>query len=497
MQAVRSHQQERLAFEHVLESGLFEKSPRLGRFFRYICELHFDGRADQVKEYSIATEALGRGSDFDPKKDSIVRVEAHRLRKRLEEYYSGVGAAEEFRITIPNGQYRPVFIPREAQPLSVEAAASAADLPLTLEPAVPVHRRVPFRWIAVSGAIAFIAAVAWASLGWMAARDAASDSWSAASAGTLGPEVRILAGYHGPAYTDRQGHTWTADEFFQGGKSQKIATGTVIEAQPDPQLLRSARVGQFRYDIPLVEGPHELHLLFAETTDADASKRVFQLRINGGQPISPIDPVADAGARDRLSERVYRDVVAAKDGKLHLQFEALTGAPTLSAIEILPSVAGKIHPVRMVAQAEPVSDSEGRVWAADEYFCGGTEVMRGKALQNPLERGIYRGERFGNFSYRIPLAPGKYRLTLHFAEQWWGTPDSQMAPVDSREFDVFANREPLLRNFVVGTAAGGAGRSLEKVFDNVQPNAQGVLLLEFVPTKNYAEVNAIEVVSED
>ena len=76
----------------VLRSGVFEKAPRLEKFFLYICRLHFEGRADEIKEYSIALEALGRSSDFDPKKDSIVRVEAHRLRKRLEEYYRGAGS---------------------------------------------------------------------------------------------------------------------------------------------------------------------------------------------------------------------------------------------------------------------------------------------------------------------------------------------------------------------------------------------------------------------
>ncbi len=83
---------QRTEIELVLQSGLFAKAPRLEKFFRYICERHLEGEADQIKEYSIATEALGRMADFDPKNDSIVRVEAHRLRKRLEGYYGGEGA---------------------------------------------------------------------------------------------------------------------------------------------------------------------------------------------------------------------------------------------------------------------------------------------------------------------------------------------------------------------------------------------------------------------
>src|SRR5256885_3659526 len=44
----------------------------------------FRSQSSQIKEYNIAVEALGRAPDFDQKKDSIVRVEAHRLRKRLD-----------------------------------------------------------------------------------------------------------------------------------------------------------------------------------------------------------------------------------------------------------------------------------------------------------------------------------------------------------------------------------------------------------------------------
>jgi hypothetical protein len=70
----------------VLQSGVFAKAPRLETFFRCICDRYLRGESDQIKECSIATEALGRPGDFDPKQDSIVRVEAHRLRRRLEEF---------------------------------------------------------------------------------------------------------------------------------------------------------------------------------------------------------------------------------------------------------------------------------------------------------------------------------------------------------------------------------------------------------------------------
>jgi hypothetical protein len=531
MDAATPSQQERTEVELVLQSGVFDKAPRLAKFLRYICEKHFDGHADQIKEYSIAIEALGRGSDFDPKKDSIVRVEAHRLRKRLEEYYLGAGASRPIQIAIPNGQYRPHFVFRERvpesngslkpRPLQISGLA-VVDLPSLDRPSLnrvyappaakPAHS--PLLWsILVSVALLIVAAAILLLRPYAQPRQAKTpttadpalaDTWNPAVVRPAGAELRILAGYHGPPYIDRQGHTWNADSYFRGGSAKPIPLDHFIEAQPDPRLLKSVRTGQFRYDIPLTQGAYELHLYFAETEygrgnplGGGEGTRTFGISLNGERRFAVFDPLAQAGAPNRLDELVLKDVTPAKDDKLHLSFDPWGSAQAmLNALEILPSQPGRIHPVRMVMQSNPVTDSDGRLWAADEYFLGGTQVLRDNVLLNPKERALYQGERYGNFSYRIPLAPGKYRLTLHFAEQWFGvTPTAETNSLDYRAFDVFANRVALLKGFRIGREAHGANRSLEKSFDNLQPNAQGILLLEFVPVRNYAEVNAIEVVT--
>jgi hypothetical protein len=184
----------------------------------------------------------------------------------------------------------------------------------------------------------------------------------------------------------------------------------------------------------------------------------------------------------------------ASDGKVHIRFDPVTAPAVLNGIEILRSLPGRIHPVRIVTQNSPVTDSEGHLWAADEFFCGGVQVFRHNVVTNPREKALYQGERYGNFSYRIPLAPGEYRLTLHFAETWFGTSETQEPALDSRIFDVFANGVSLLRNYQIVKDAGGSNRSVEKIFEKLSPNAQGELVLEFVPVRNYAAINAIEVV---
>jgi hypothetical protein len=221
--------------------------------------------------------------------------------------------------------------------------------------------------------------------------------------------------------------------------------------------------------------------------------RAFQVSANGVVKLKFLDPLAGAGGPNRVYERVLKDISPGPDGILHLAFDPITGPALLNALEILPSPRGRIHPIRIVAQDSPVTDSEGRLWAADEYFTGGTAVCRRTVVQNS-EEGLYHGERYGNFSYRIPVAPGKYRLTLHFAETWFGTPQSHDPAYGSRIFNVFANGIALLRDYQVIQDAGGPNREVRKVFEDLTPNAQGLLLIEFVPVENYAEVNAIEVV---
>src|SRR5580698_11372306 len=95
--------EEKAELEAVFASGIFSRAPGLAQILSYVCTKYFEGQSGQVKEYNIAVEALGRPADFDQKRDSIVRVEAHRLRKRLAEYYENEGAAHSIQIEIPPG----------------------------------------------------------------------------------------------------------------------------------------------------------------------------------------------------------------------------------------------------------------------------------------------------------------------------------------------------------------------------------------------------------
>lgn len=117
------------ALERLLSAEEFRSSPQLAAFLRFVVTATLDGKNDRIKGYTIATEALGRGDDFDPQTDPIVRVEAIRLRRLMASHYDRVGLSEPVRITIPRGTYVPVFTRNS------EAGASAA--PPVAQPSAP------------------------------------------------------------------------------------------------------------------------------------------------------------------------------------------------------------------------------------------------------------------------------------------------------------------------------------------------------------------------
>jgi tetratricopeptide (TPR) repeat protein len=93
----------------MLSQERFECAGRNSAFLRHVVERTLEGRASEIKEVVIATEIYGRSCDYDPKVDSIVRVEASRLRSKLRSYYEQEGAQDPILITIPKGSYVPQF----------------------------------------------------------------------------------------------------------------------------------------------------------------------------------------------------------------------------------------------------------------------------------------------------------------------------------------------------------------------------------------------------
>jgi TolB-like protein len=149
----------------MLGSEGFANADRMSEFLRFVVARALAGEGDQVKEYVIGVEVFQRKADYDPRLDSIVRVEARRLRSKIEEYYAGPGREDQILIRIPRGSYVPTFETREvAAPAS---AALAPPMPATPAPSPAMPRRT---WRVGAGIVAVTMAllvlVAWRSGLW-------------------------------------------------------------------------------------------------------------------------------------------------------------------------------------------------------------------------------------------------------------------------------------------------------------------------------------------
>lgn len=521
MQTTARFSTERAELEAVLNSGIFTRSPSLAQFLQYVCQRYFDGEADKIKEYNVAVDALGRPPDFDQKKDSIVRVEAHRLRKRLQQYYSQEGADHPIQIALPPGNYVPQFLPKCAEVAIAETPGengiavgqqseptTVVDLVLPIEaqpltPVVVVHRPRWRRLLFMAAVVAIAVLVTF----WMVKTRKDSAVTATSSLRILPPpegeEIRILAGSTATKLLDHYGNSWGGDRYYDGGVVASSPARPIARSQ-DFSMYTTRREGKFSYHIPLKKGTYEMRLYFAEVVFGDnnmfgggETTRVFNIDMNGKQLLSGFDVIGDAPGSNTADIRVFKDVVPAADGKLHLDFYPTDRAAFVNAIELLPAHKGYLRPIRLIASDGSFTDRANRVWSSDRYFQGGVLIRRHDPIRETEDDLLYQSERYGNFTYSIPVAPNShYTLTLRFCENWWGAPHMSAGGIGDRVFDVYSNGRTLLRNFDVFKEAGGPLRPIDKIFRNLEPNAQGKLVFQFVPVRNYAVLNGLEVLDE-
>ncbi|MDA4847018.1 hypothetical protein [Hoeflea poritis] len=115
--------------ERVLASSQFSETTRLARFLDYVVRQALDGNAEGLKGYAIGLDVFDKDEDFDPSIDTIVRVQAGKLRSRLDLFYAGEGRDDPLRIVIPKGSYVPVF------ELALDPEMSGGTAPAKTDPA--------------------------------------------------------------------------------------------------------------------------------------------------------------------------------------------------------------------------------------------------------------------------------------------------------------------------------------------------------------------------
>ncbi|HVJ09660.1 MAG TPA: malectin domain-containing carbohydrate-binding protein [Acidisarcina sp.] len=487
---------EREEVNWLLTSGVLGRSHNLAHMLAFLCQKHFDGKADQITEHTVAIEALGRRSDFDPQVDTIVRVTAHLLRKRLQEIYQGPGAERPVCVLIPPGQYAPSFLHQNSNALEITQPTDSVEaVPLADADyqAVPQELARRSRWLIpglVGLAAIVLAGVVLLVAGHRRAQWASIASSKGAAKSVSGRTVRALLGNGREPYVDHSGNTWAPGNYCIGGDSIAESAQNIMGTE-DPYIFLGGVRGTVHCVFPVDPGTYEVHLLFAENSTLPEATNRAVFFLNGSDGIT-LDVVDDAEGNGTATTKVFRGVHPENDDSIHLDY--ISEISLLKAVEIIPTPTEAMLPIRIVASSKPYTDPEGHIWYSDRYFIGGRRGRVSKFGKSD-GTGIYAYQRIGHFRYILPVVPlEKYRVRLYFQEHWFGKQSSSPMGPRSRVFDVWCNGVSLLKNFDLVGEAGLA--PIVKTFDNLQATAQGKIELSFTPVINYALIDAIEVSPE-
>jgi hypothetical protein len=487
--------------EAVLASDAFRRAPMLARILEYLCRCQLRGETF-VKEYEIATQVMGRSADFNPQQDGSVRVNLHHLRKKLKHYYEGEGADHDLWITLPIGHSLPVFLERRqggGRTRGIDRAPSALPpepTPPPLESArtdtetgarTPRHLAVP--WLLVFLSLALLGALA----GLRVVRQGSAAA--APPAAITDATLRIACGRRTPLL-DTAGRVWMADSDYAGGKGFERRVAAVAGAG-DASLYQSGREGDFSYSIPLPAGVYELHLYFAETLLHGEGFRTLAVDINCRHAEKMLDITSDAGGFASATEKIYTGVRPGADGRLRIEFRGQQVPAFVNAIEIMPGNGDRMRPIRQSTMQSYYIDPQSMVWTPDAWFSGGRTNYHRDLLPNIPWEGVYQSERFGNFTYSIPVVPNQtYAVTLFFEDAWFSRQPPPPGSPAPRRFDVACNGTALLTDFDILREAGGVRAPVVRRFSGIRSTPQGKLVLSFTPRTNYALLNALVVEQE-
>src|SRR5882757_2517218 len=129
--------------ERIVHSEQFRSSEVLRRLLTFLSEKAIAGEADNLKEYVVAIDGLGKSSTYDPQHNSAVRIQMGRLRQRLAEYYRTEGKNDPMVVDLPKGRFRLTFEQRSNTPILQDNSPAAMPRLYSAEFSDSSARRAP------------------------------------------------------------------------------------------------------------------------------------------------------------------------------------------------------------------------------------------------------------------------------------------------------------------------------------------------------------------
>ena len=252
----------RAEIEKLVASHALHGSESLCKLLRYLGRQALERPGIAVKEYQIATEVFGRQADFDPQLDSMVRVQAGRLRTKLAEYYSTEGGTDRIVVELPKGSYAVAFHER-ANPASAHGNGSAAGTWAndSVEASAESAKR---RFLVPVMSFALIAALA--MIGWLLWTQRDSDVSAANAAGAISAPAPIRIFWKGFVRGPEEPWVIFSNAAFVGRPNTGMRYYDAAKDAKSPILDHYTGVGE-------VLAVHSLDIVFGELHQALRVKR--------------------------------------------------------------------------------------------------------------------------------------------------------------------------------------------------------------------------------
>ncbi|MCM0082099.1 fibronectin type III domain-containing protein [Geomonas sp. Red32] len=286
----------------------------------------------------------------------------------------------------------------------------------------------------------------------------------------------------GASYTNSSGLTYSADTAFSGGTPG--GTTATISGTTEGPLYQSERYGtSFSYNIPAANGTYNVTLKFAESYFTASGKRIFSVAVNGTTAVSNLDIYAKVGANAAYDVTVP---VSVTNGTINVVLTASVNNAEIRGIKVAAATStapasGTVAFATNAGGSSYTSGSTGVTYQADADYSGGTLGATTATISGTSDGALYQSERYGNFSYAIPMANGNYNLTLKFAESYF-------TASGKRVFNVAVNGTTVISNLDIFAKAGA-----NTAYDVVVPVSvtNGTLNVTFTSVINNAEVRGL------